>query len=170
MSVLRRLLMAGCCLTPVIAIPAAAQSQFQDLGMLDAVIATSLGADVGQPGGAVHPLDRRLRLTQCNQDVVVSEPQNGAVIVACGSSGWRLRVALVQSANTSVTGGEAGSDVPLIRRGDEVQLVVVGTGFTVSTRAISDQTGRAGDRVRVRLPDRSAPLYGTVMPDGRVRL
>ena len=149
---------------------AVAQRQFQDLDELDGLIATSLGARAGEVGGATQPLDRRLRLIACTQTINVSTPQNGSVIVACGETGWRLRVATrapeVAQSNTE----SAVSDEPIVRRGDEIQLVVMGTGFVVSTRAVCDQNGRVGDRVRVRIPDRNAPVYGTVLPDGRIRL
>ncbi len=171
MSFLRRLSIAGCCLAAVTASPSLAQQAgFQDLDALDAVIATALGAQVGEEGGAAHRLDRRLRLTNCAQSVTVSEPRAGAVTVACGGNGWQLRVAVRQAnrRSSSATSTETGD--PVIRRGDEVQLVVVGSGFQVSTRAVADQSARAGDRVRIRIPSRPGPVYGIVMADGRVRL
>lgn len=147
-----------------------AQRQFQDLDELDGLIATSLGAQAGEVGGAIQPLDRRLRLIACTQPINVSAPQNGSVIVGCGATGWRLRVATRAPVVTQSNAEPLASGELLVRRGDEIQLVVVGTGFVVSMRAVCDQNGRIGDRVRVRIPDRTAPVYGIVLADGRVRL
>ena len=39
---------------------------------------------------------------------------------------------------------------PVVRRGDQIELVAIANGFTVSTLAMADQDGAPGDRIRVR--------------------
>ena len=58
----------------------------------------------------------------------------------------------------------------VIRRGDQIQLVAISSGFTVSTLAVADQDGAPGDRICVRTEHRTAPFIGQVLPDGRVAL
>jgi flagella basal body P-ring formation protein FlgA len=155
-------------------LPALAQA-FENLEMLDNRVAAALGANIGEPGGATTPIDRRLRLQACPQPVEIGEPMAGAVAVRCVSLGWRIRVSIVASAETRQMAA-ASAPVrqeraePVVRRGDQVELVAIAAGFTVSTLATADQDGAAGDRIRVRTQRRSAPVIGQVLPDGRVAL
>jgi flagella basal body P-ring formation protein FlgA len=64
----------------------------------------------------------------------------------------------------------AARPAPIIRRGDQVELVAISNGFTVSTLAVADQDGAPGDRIRVRTEHRTAPFIGQVLADGRVAL
>lgn len=152
---------------------AQSRAAFQDLGQIDALIASALGAEAGAPGGAVAPIDRRLRLAACAEQVVVDPPVLGAVAVRCGASGWRIRVA-VAAANGPARGvsvPQAREVVePTVRRGDQIEAVVTGRGFAVSTSGVAEQDGGAGDRIRVRLDGRPRSVYGTVLTDGRIRL
>jgi flagella basal body P-ring formation protein FlgA len=169
----RRLLL----LSAVLAAPVSAQSSqrvagFENLEMLDSRISAALGAGIGEPGGAVTPLDRRLHLAACPQPVEIAEPAMGAVTVRCTSLGWRIRVPLVGNgqASASTTAAAAVRAQPTIRRGDQIQLVAISAGFTVSTLAVADQDGGPGDRIRVRTEHRSAPVIGQILEDGRVAL
>ena len=168
----RRLLWLAAALTA----PAAAQS-FENLEMLDSRIAAALGAGIGEPGGAASPVDRRLRLAACPQPVEIAEPAMGAVTVRCQPLGWRIRVPLTaggqasaQAATAQAATAPAVRAAPIIRRGDQIQLVAISNGFTVSTVAVADQDGAPGDRIRVRTEHRPAPVIGQVLADGRVAL
>ena len=158
------------------AAPAQAPAQgFENLEMLDNRVAAALGANIGEPGGATTPIDRRLRLQACPQPVELGEPVAGALAVRCGPLGWRIRVSLVPSATTrqsaAVTPSQPqGRPEPVVRRGDQVELVAIAQGFTVSTLATADQDGAPGDRIRVRTERRNAPVIGQVLEDGRVAL
>ena len=88
-------------LSAVLAVPAHAQS-FENLERLDNRVAAALGAMIGEPGGAMRPIDRRLRLAPCPEPAVVGEPIMGAVAVRCDSLGWRIRVPLVASGGAGV--------------------------------------------------------------------
>ncbi len=169
------LLLAACCATPALA-----QASFEDLAALDARIATALGAGVGEAGGAVAPIDRRLRLASCPQPATISAPAAGAVTVRCTPLGWRIRVAV----GAGPRAASSAVEVPqlLVRRGEAVDLVVRACGFTVSGSGIAEQSGMAGDRIRIRLVDRpvdrsgsrsgngSRIATGQILADGRVAI
>jgi len=164
--IFRRLVLASA----VLAVPALAQS-FENLEMLDSRVAAALGANVGEPGGPVRPLDRRLRLAACPAPATIEEPNLGAVTVRCEPLGWRIRVPLVAGGGTVTAARAAPERVqPVIRRGDQVELVALASGFTVSTLGTAEQDGAPGDRIRVRTERRSAPFIGEVTSDGRVAL
>jgi flagella basal body P-ring formation protein FlgA len=152
---------------------AAAVPGFQDLDALDRKVAISLGADIGAPGGAANPIDRRLRLAPC-ADAVVEPPIGGAATVRCPSLGWRLRVPLMRGGGSSTaTGSSAVARVraePVVRRGDPVEMLVSTGAFTVSLQAIAEQDGAPGDRIRVRADAKSAPRMAEVVDAGQVRI
>jgi flagella basal body P-ring formation protein FlgA len=154
-------------------LPAAAQG-FENLEMLDNRVAAALGANIGEPGGATTPIDRRLRLQACPQPVEIGEPIAGALAVRCAPLGWRIRVSIVPSAETRQAAATASRPQarpePIIRRGDQIELIAIASGFTVSTLATAEQDGAAGDRIRVRTDRRSRPVIGQVLEDGRVAL
>lgn len=157
-------------LSALVASPVAAQ-HFENLDMLDSRISAALGAGIGEPGGAANPVDRRLHLAACPQPVEIAEPALGAVAVRCQPLGWRIRIPLVATARPAAPAAPAAARAaPTIRRGDQIQLVAISAGFTVSTLAVADQDGAPGDRIRVRTEHRSAPIIGQVLEDGRVAL
>jgi flagellar basal body P-ring formation protein FlgA len=84
-----------------LALPAAAQQKFENLDRVDGLVATTVGANIGQPGGAVAPVDRRLRLAACPGMPDVSGPMFGAAIVECKALGWRIRVPLAAGGNNA---------------------------------------------------------------------
>jgi flagella basal body P-ring formation protein FlgA len=152
------------------AAPAHAQG-FENLDALDSRIAGALGAAIGEPGGAANALDRRLRLAACPAPATISEPLQGAVTVRCEAIGWRIRVAVVGGGSAFlVTQAGPARAAPVVRRGDQVQVVALAAGFTVSTLGVAEQDGAPGERIRVRTERRSAPFYGQVLADGRVAL
>lgn len=160
-----------------VAAPANAQS-FHSLDEIDQQVAATLGAEVGEPGGAIRAVDRRLRLQACPAPIIVEPINLGAVTVRCQQIGWRIRVPVQQQAQSEAVAQNSwvtpalrqARAEPTIRRGDPVALVVVTGGFTVSRQAIAEQDGGPGDRIRVRTEPRAAPIIGQVMSDGRVSL
>jgi len=164
-------------LAAVSASPALAQG-FEDLDQLETQVTASLGAAIGEPGGPSRPIDRRLRLRPCPEPATVEAPALGAVAVRCESLGWRIRIPLTAgSSGGRTTSPSAQSAEPVIRRGDQVQLVALTRSFTVSTFGIAEQDGAPGDRIRVRREgsDRrgdtgTSRVIGEVLPDGRVAL
>ncbi|WP_129794327.1 flagella basal body P-ring formation protein FlgA [Sphingosinicella sp. CPCC 101087] len=164
-------------LAAVSAAPAAAQG-FEDLDQLETQVTASLGAGIGELGGPARPIDRRLKLRPCPQPPTVEEPAMGAVAVRCEAIGWRIRVPLTAgSAVARAASAPARSAEPVVRRGDQVQLVALTRSFSVSTFGIAEQDGAPGDRIRVRreVSDRrgdagTSRIIGEILPDGRVAL
>ena len=154
-------------------LPALAQS-FENLEMLDNRVAAALGANIGEPGGATTPIDRRLRLQACPRPVEIGEPIAGALAVRCVPLGWRIRVSITGAPQASQSvAASARAQVraePVVRRGDQIELIAIASGFTVSTLAVAEQDGAPGDRIRVRTDRRTAPVIGQVLEDGRVAL
>lgn len=152
------------------ATPAFGQS-FENLDMLENRVMAALGASVGEPGGPARPIDRRLRLIPCPTPAEIDQPALGAVTVRCETRGWRIRVPLMAGALPApgMAQGQARAE-PVVRRGDQVQVVALASGFSVSTLGVAEQDGAPGQRIRVRTERRATPFIGEVLPDGRVAL
>ena len=142
---------------------------FENLEMLESRVSAALGAGVGEPGGPTRPIDRRLRLAPCPTPAEIDAPAMGAVAIRCETRGWRIRVPLMAGALATPGAAQARAE-PVVRRGDQVQVVALGSTFSVSTLGIAEQDGAPGDRIRVRTERRSTPFVGEVLPDGRVAL
>jgi flagella basal body P-ring formation protein FlgA len=156
----------------LVATPAFGQA-FENLEMLENRVSAALGAGVGEPGGPARPIDRRLRLMPCPTPAEIDSPAMGAVAIRCETRGWRIRVPLAAGAiaASGVTPGMAQVRAePVVRRGDQVEVVALSANFSVSTLGIAEQDGAPGERIRVRTERRSAPFVGQVLADGRVAL
>jgi flagella basal body P-ring formation protein FlgA len=146
----------------------------QDLGELEQLVVTRLGADVGQPGGPMMPIDRRMRLAACPTGIEIDPPTIGAVTVRCTTAGWRLRVPLTRAA--TVAGAATASTASAqpakadIRRGDPVELVAQGKAFQVSIDGTAMEDGYIGGRVRVSPAGHGQTLFAEVVDIGKVRL
>lgn len=161
MTIFRHLAAALAC---VAAPAAAAVAQFEPLDRLEAGIVTTLGVPIGQPGGPAQPIDRRLKLAACPQSPEIAVPTPASAVVRCSEMGWQIYVPLVRKA-----AAQAAEAAPtLVRKGDEVELVVNGDGFTVTSAAIAQQDGAEGELVRVRASLKSSPVTGQVSARGQV--
>ncbi|MET0238631.1 MAG: flagella basal body P-ring formation protein FlgA [Sphingobium sp.] len=151
--------------------PARSQG-FENLDRLDRLVAATVGANVGEPGGPRAPIDRRLRLAACPQTPTIEGPVFGAAIVKCDKLGWRIRVPL--SGDAAVAGapaaGRAGSRTVIIKKGDPVQLVAGNANFSVSRTMVAEEDGAPGDMIRVRQDRTSPTVSGRVEPDGIIRI
>lgn len=158
--------------------PSHAQSALppaQDLNQLEQIVVTTLGADVGQPGGPMVPIDRRMRLAACPIGIQIDPPSAGAVTVRCTTAGWRLRVPLMRAGGATAYGGTdggrpAGIANPDIRKGDPVQLVAQGRSYSISVDATAMEDGVIGKRIRVSSASKGSTLFAEVIDVGRVRL
>lgn len=155
----------------LLALPAAAHAaEFQDLAALERAVVIAAGADIGQPGGPVAPVDRRLKLAACPQ-VAVDPPVLNALTVRCPAIGWRLRVPLSRGgAVEAASGRRLAGQAPVVRRGDPVELEAGAGAFTVSTQAVAQQDGAPGARIRVKSEGKSSTIFAEVIESGRVRL
>lgn len=141
-----------------LAAPVAAQS-LTDLAEVDRQVAAF--ARQGTP-----PVDRRLRLARCASPLALNwfGADQAAVQVRCPvPGGWSLYVPLRSS-------GPAPA-VPLVQRGDAVQIQVRGDGWAVSQPGEALEAGPAGSWIKVRgLAPRAPVLRGKVLGAGVVGL
>ncbi|HEX7742582.1 MAG TPA: flagella basal body P-ring formation protein FlgA [Sphingobium sp.] len=157
--------------------PASAQQKFENLDRIDGLVAMTVGANIGEPGGPVAPVDRRLRLAACPGTPSVDGPTFGAAIVKCDALGWRIRVPLatggLASAAPAARYGAAARAVQreiVVKRGDPVQLMAGNTSFSVSRMMIADEDGAVGQTIRVREDKKSTPVLAQVVEMGTVRI
>lgn len=139
-------------------LPAAAGAkapEYQDLSALETRVAALLGA-----GGVVVPIDRRIKLARCPTEPEVSPSSNGAVAVRCPALGWRVAV---------LVSGGMSPRMPveiLVRRGDMIELVSRGPGYSVTSTGTALDEGAAGKTIRVRIPTSSAAVSAIVTRAG----
>jgi flagella basal body P-ring formation protein FlgA len=143
----------------------AAADGFEPIDILEARVVATLGSPVGALGGPATGLDRRLKLAACPEAPEIAVPTPASAIVRCAPLGWRIYVPLERPQASEGAGAQAE---PLVRRGDLVEVVATGPGFTVTTFAEAEQEGAAGERIRVRVKPGSGPLVGEVVGSGRV--
>lgn len=165
--------------------PAALSAQtaqaFENLDGLDSLVAMTVGADLGQPGGPVAPIDRRLRLKPCPSTPKIDGPTFGAAIVSCAETGWRIRVPLVPVADpaknlaaAAVRTAPAAVAAPVtkeavVKKGDPVELIAGSELFSVSRVMVADEDGAIGAMIRVRQDPKSPPVVARVEKAGVVR-
>lgn len=158
--------------------PARAQQKFENLDRLDGLVAMTVGANIGEPGGPVAPVDRRLRLAACPVTPSVEGPTFGAAIVKCDALGWRIRVPLSAGGATAaapvarygVAAARPAQRDLVVKRGDPVQLIAGNASFSVSRVMIADEDGAVGDTIRVREDKKAAPVLAQVVEMGTVRI
>lgn len=152
--------------------------QFENLDRLDSIVAMSVGANIGEPGGAVAPVDRRLKLAACSQVPQMSGMMYGAAMIECKPLGWRIRVPLnpggLQQPMTTMQPTAYGRVAPMqkqvvVKKGDPVQLIAGGSAFMVTRMMIADEDGAPGDMIRVREDKKSDPVMARVQESGVVR-
>ncbi|HUD93240.1 flagella basal body P-ring formation protein FlgA [Sphingobium sp.] len=165
--------------------PALAQQKFENLDRIDSLVAMTVGAGLGEPGGPVAPVDRRLRLAACPAMPTVEGPVFGAAMVKCEALGWRIRVPLMTGAATAASGPLPGNAAAsrftraaapvaakenVVRKGDPVQLMAGNAVFSVSRMMVADEDGAVGETIRVREDKKSAPIFAQVVEMGVVRV
>jgi flagella basal body P-ring formation protein FlgA len=142
-------------------------SPFTDLTEIDREVSTFTGKSIGQSGGAMMPVDRRLRLNSCRSPLALSwrTTRRDSVSVQCPDPGsWRIFVPVRV---------EEGGQV-IVMRGEAVSISVVGDGFAVSQPGEAMDAGAVGDWIRVRgLKDgspRGDAMRGRVVRPGEVEV
>ncbi|TCM18884.1 flagella basal body P-ring formation protein FlgA [Novosphingobium sp. PhB165] len=159
----------------LLVLAAAASGSFADLDAIDRQVAAFTGAGTGEIGGALTPVDRRLRLSPCLSGLALSWRGTGqdSVVVQCGDAGgWRLFVPVRRPAALA----EAASAAPVIKRGDAVAIAVSGEGFTVTQPGMALEGGAEGDWIRVRplsgagVSTRTQELRAQIVSPGTVAL
>lgn len=148
------------------AAPAAAAPSFEDLDLLEARVTATLGMAMGQPGGPARPIDRRLKLAPCPSSPALSMTNPGSAMVECEALGWKIHIPLVKSA--VVMAAASAVSAPVIRKGDQVEVVAHGGGFSVSTLGVALADGAPGERIRIKSEGKAAPFTAEVEDSGRV--
>lgn len=170
--------------TLTVAQPVLAQQKFENLDRIDSLVAMTVGANLGEPGGPAAPVDRRLRLAACPATPSVEGPVFGAAMVKCDALGWRIRVPLVPGAAVAASGPVPGSSsarfhraaaapaakANVVRKGDPVQLLAGNAAFSVSRMMVADEDGGIGDTIRVREDRKSSPVFAQIVDMGLVRI
>lgn len=141
-------------LTAALSASPALASEFEDLAALDRRLAQI---------GSADPIDRRLRLKRCPEPALL-EPGAGMIAVRCVPLGWRLRVPMKAATN----GLDAAK--PVIRRGEGVNVMIVGETYNVSYDGVAMDDGGVGANIRVKFPTQAAFLTATVTAPGRVQI
>lgn len=122
----------------------AAPPVHEDLAALEARMIASAGAGIGEAGGPVHGIDRRLRLHRCPVAAEIAPVRDG-LSAACPALGWRVHVRVQ---GDGAVREQAGA--PVIRRGDAVLVRITGRGFAAGLRAVALEDGAVGARIRLR--------------------
>lgn len=136
----------------------ATQPLLEDLDLLERRLSEA-------SAGMAMPLDRRLRLARCPSEPNIAPVGNNSFELSCPEIGWRFRIA-----NRTDAAGSRANVTPMVRRGEEVLVEIVGDDFTVQSRAVATEAGRAGETVRVRFPGLNSQLSATVSGPGKVRI
>lgn len=150
-------------------IAAASPGGFEDIAKLEARVVAALDAGIGEAGGPVAPIDRRLKLARCPTPVTIDPPALGAVALRCAALGWRIRVPQARASAGGSVQAQAQA-MPLVRRGDPVEVRADGYAFSVVGSAIADEDGAAGARIRVRTDRTRPPVVAEVVDVGVVRI
>ncbi|WP_390550666.1 flagella basal body P-ring formation protein FlgA [Qipengyuania sp. MTN3-11] len=145
-----------------------------DLSIIDRAVADFTGAGVGQPGGAKLPVDRRLRLTACPAalDLQWFGREGRSVQVACPAVGWRIYVAVDGTANTAPSPGNRPGEQfgePIVKRGENVSILVRGKGFTLTRQGAAVEDGAQGEWIRVNVEGKGREtMRAQVIQPGKV--
>lgn len=168
-------------IAPALYLPAQANAQaMQNLSEIDVLVAATMGAEVGEPGGARAPVDRRLKLKACPVALEVTGPDMGAAAVRCPSLGWRIRVPLdlapdraaaaprpqaQRGYGAAASGGQEG-----IKRGEPILLTVERPSFSLSRVMIADKDGKVGEVISVRDEPKGKPIFVRIVEPGRATI
>jgi flagella basal body P-ring formation protein FlgA len=147
-----------------LAVPALAAG-FADPAAIDGEVARFTGAPIGADGGARLPVDRRLKLARCEGPLALEwyGKRHETVLVRCPvGAGWRLFVP-VNGASSPVAAA------PAVARGEAVNIVVEGRGFTLSRQGEALEGGAVGDWIRVRPAGaKKDPIRMRIVEPGKV--
>lgn len=142
---------------------------FEDTSLLDRQVAGHLGARIGDGGGALAPIDPKLKLKLCPGAVEISETHRNAVLVSCPEIGWRIFVPVRLGSQGSNRGGGLAEE-PLVQRNQPVTLVIRRSNFSISYGVVAQESGHMGDYIPVRADRKAKELMARVSGAGEVEL
>jgi flagella basal body P-ring formation protein FlgA len=145
-------------LLPVAALTSpASANNLEDLAALDARVAQFGKADA---------IDPRIKLPRCPEPALLDTASPGMVAIRCAPLGWRLRVPL----RTETSGAGFVSQEPAIRRGETVNVRIVGDSYSLSYDGVAMDDGPVGGSIRVKFSTRGGFLTATVTGPGEVEI
>lgn len=150
-------------------LPAAqAQQATEDWQTIDTLTQMVAGA----MGRTAAPIDRRIKLARCPEQATITAIDTQTLAVRCASLGWRLRVAMTggNAAAALVPASYAKPAAPVIRRGDNVRVILDTASFSVSYSAVAAEDGRVGETIALRGDGNRSALSAVVTGPGRARL
>lgn len=139
----------------------------QSVAALEQQLQSFLGKDRGEPNGASHAIDRRLRLKKCPAPPVLEKRNEDAVLIRCVPLNWRISVPLARKGQSR---DRTSHTQIIVKRGQPVLLVAQKNGFLVSRQMHADRNGRLGDIIPVRATRKSRPILAEIVGQGRVAL
>lgn len=142
-----------------------------DLALLDRAAEIFAGARVGEPGGPIAPIDRRLRLAGCSASPEFSwrSEMRDAIVIRCPDhNGWRIFVNVKGAPMTA--GFVPAKAEPVIRRGDPVTLVAGQNGFSVSADGVAMGDAAPGARLQVKVDGAKNPVQAIALEAGKATL
>lgn len=163
--------------------PAAAQD-FQSTQMLDTVVSQFTGHNIGQMGGAIAPVDTRLKLASCQAPQLEWHTDaHEAVVVRCMAPMWKIYVPVLAPPRPKpapvVAAPLAAAPTPaapvvkpemVIKRGDAVTIEAGGTGFSITREGVAASDAPVGGRVLVKVDEKKPPIQAIVIEAGRAKL
>lgn len=158
--------------------PAAAQNAgFADLSAIDAEVTAFTGAPIGTPGGARHPVDRRLRLASCGGALSLNWHGRSAdmVRVECNSGArWRIFVPVNATAASLAAASSfeerSAPAMPMVERGQVLTITIQGRGFSVSQQGEALEDGSMGDWIRVKPEGQRDAVRARIDTPGRATI
>ena len=152
--------------TLMIAAPTLA-NDFEDFDALDMRVA-ELASATGEKAATI---DRRLKLARCPEAPALDRGGIGMIAIRCAALGWRLRVPTNAAIADPASRGKVQiAETPVVRRGEAVNVMVVGDDFSVSYVATAMDDGAVGSSVRVKFSTQGAFLTAKVTAPGKVQM
>lgn len=143
-----------------------------DLSLLDRAAEIFAGARLGEPGGPVAPVDKRLRLAACasSPEFTWRSDAHDAIVIRCPeANGWRIFVS-VRPAPAAVQAVAQVKAEPVIRRGDPVTIEAGQGSFSVSSDGVAMTDAAPGARVQIKVDGAKGPVQAIAVEAGRATL
>ncbi|MBS0504482.1 MAG: flagella basal body P-ring formation protein FlgA [Proteobacteria bacterium] len=143
-----------------------------NLALLDRAAEIFAGARLGEPGGPVAPVDKRLRLAACasSPEFTWRSDAHDAIVIRCPeANGWRIFVS-VRPLPAAVQAVAQVKVEPVIRRGDPVTIEAGQGSFSVSSDGVAMTDAVPGARVQIRVDGAKGPVQAIAVEAGRATL
>jgi flagella basal body P-ring formation protein FlgA len=160
-----------------------AAPDFQSTQALDTIVAQFTGKPIGEQGGAIAPVDTRLKLAACAAPQLDWRGEaHDAVVVRCMAPAWKIFVPVAAvprpraeaaapvPANVVVRPPVPAKVEPVIRRGDAVTVEAGSQGFSISRQGVAMNDAAPGTRISIKVDDKAPPVQAIAIEPGRARL